>query len=160
MDLIDAIRDGSDLEEVKRLIESGADVNYKNDFGRSVLFFAIEHSCLDICRLLLDHGADVNHMKQNGFTPLMCAVLNYEIDIIKLLLIHGADVNPINKFDANSLYYALRRGSNNPITKLLRWRGAKYHMNTFTDIDALLLLIYCKIIQIDLLREIHTKWLS
>jgi ankyrin repeat protein len=150
MDLILAIRCW-DLERVKLLIEEGADVNYKEQNARTPLFWAIECDHMDICRLLIDHGADVNSLNNNGTTPLMWASLNRRLGIIKLLLICGANVHLKNINGHCALDYGFR---NYEICRLLCWKGAKYGNN------GLIVLIYCKIIPIDLLREIFTKWIS
>jgi len=155
MDLIRAIRDGvaGDIEEVKLLIEGGADVNYPGYSDRwTPLYLAVDRGRIDICILLLDNGADVNYSDNNGWTSLMLAVYLSRIEIIKLLLIRGANVN--HKY-SGILFYAWNRPK---ILSILRWRGIRgYH---HTNIDVLLFLIYSEILPRDLLREIHTKWLS
>jgi ankyrin repeat protein len=158
MALIRALQDGDagNIEEVKLLIKGGADVNYRvYGYGWNSLFWAVNRGQFDMCMLLLDHGVDVNNESNNGWTPLMLAVYQSGIDIIKLLLIRGANVNHINKIGHTILSYALNRPK---ILSILRWRGIRgYH---HTNIDVLLFLIYSEILPRDLLREIHTKWLS
>jgi hypothetical protein len=56
------------LEEVKRLIANGADVNAKGENGVVALMLATDRKCAQI---LLDHGADVNAQDQYGRTPLI-----------------------------------------------------------------------------------------
>jgi ankyrin repeat protein len=46
-------------EDVKKSLESGADVNEKDDEGRTALMFAVTNIHTDSVNLLLDHGADV-----------------------------------------------------------------------------------------------------
>jgi ankyrin repeat protein len=164
MDLLRAIRYGVgygyDLEKVKLLIDNGADVNYSGDsHGWTSLFWAVYHDRIDICILLIDSCADVNHKDKSGWTPLLIAVYEGKINIIKLLVTSGANVKHNIEIGLNTLYYALRFGDDT-IANILRWRGAKYSDHIITNIDILLLLIYFGTIPRDILREIHTKWLS
>ncbi len=49
-----------DVDEVKRLIESGLDLNARCDQGASALYGAILYGNTTILRLMLEHGADPN----------------------------------------------------------------------------------------------------
>ena len=84
--LIAASRQGS-LKIVKSLIGYGADVNAKNNDGRTALMLT---SNLEIAKLLIDSGADVNAKSNGGLTALM---LTSSLEITKLLIDNGADVN-------------------------------------------------------------------
>ena len=50
----------NDIVEVRRLVETGVDLNHRCDQGASVLFGAILYGNLSIMELLLTHGADPN----------------------------------------------------------------------------------------------------
>jgi hypothetical protein len=163
MDLIGAIRDGGDLERIRSLIVRGADVNYKEDFDYTPLFWAVHHNRLYISWLLLNQGANVNDYDKYGNTPLMyVSAYDSKIEIIKLLLIRGADINHKNNAGDTALDYPLFNSLN---YKLLCWRGAKFGRYSFKitklrEIEGLLLLVYLAIIPRDIIRDIHTKWLS
>ncbi len=80
------------------LIERGAKVNQKDDYGQTPLHCAAENACgAESCRiaaLLLEHGADVNaraKYREPGRTALECAVLGGRTELVRLLLEHGAD---------------------------------------------------------------------
>jgi len=152
-----------DLRRLKFLIKEGVDVNQQEWDGRAALFWAVAYDRIHMCRFLLDSGAHVNHIHEGGWTPLIYASFRYNIRIIKLLLVRGANVHPINKHGHTALDYALQKG-NMYISRILLWRGAKsnrYKMpKKLINIDGLLLLIYRKILPSDLVREIHTKWIS
>lgn len=51
---------GGQTETVKRLLEGGAEVNERDDEGRTALMFAVTNLHTDSAKALLDHGADVN----------------------------------------------------------------------------------------------------
>jgi ankyrin repeat protein len=55
--ILHAARNG-DTEIMRLLIEHGADVNFANDRGHTVLYCAGGHGHLGTLQLLLDHGAD------------------------------------------------------------------------------------------------------
>lgn len=80
------------------LIERGAKVNQKDDYGQTTLHCAAENACgAESCRLaalLLEYGADVNaraKYRDPGRTALECAVLGGRTELVRLLLEHGAD---------------------------------------------------------------------
>src|SRR6185369_5345378 len=54
-----AVRDGS-LETVKALVDAGADVNQRSEFGWTALLVATQNRYYKIGVFLLDHGADPN----------------------------------------------------------------------------------------------------
>lgn len=80
--LFDALQ-GSELERVKDLLETGADVDSRNDDGMTPLMLAPNP---EIVRLLLQHGADLEARSDSGMTPLLQQVLQGNPDIIPVLL--------------------------------------------------------------------------
>ncbi|HOW55229.1 MAG TPA: ankyrin repeat domain-containing protein [Syntrophorhabdaceae bacterium] len=75
--LFDAGRDG-DVEAATRAIdeglEEGADINGKNEDGRTPLHTACAHGHVNVVRLLLERGADPNARDNSGETPFDHAV--------------------------------------------------------------------------------------
>lgn len=45
---------------IKVLLDKGADINYKNSYGETPLFYAIKSNNYEFVKLLLENGADVN----------------------------------------------------------------------------------------------------
>ncbi len=85
-----AVDSGANLKNIKYLIDSGEDVNAKNDRGESPLFQAIyAKRGLNIIRYLIDCGADVNMQDNELKTPLYYAIENEDTDpnVIKYLLV-------------------------------------------------------------------------
>lgn len=58
------------VKGMRSLIRAGADVNVKNNFGRTPLHAAAESGHLGCLRELIAAGADVNAKDDNDFTPL------------------------------------------------------------------------------------------
>ncbi len=66
-ELLSAIKNG-DIDRAKNLIEKGADVNAKDELGRTALVYAEVHGYTELVKLLREKGADVNAMdKHNCF---------------------------------------------------------------------------------------------
>jgi len=104
------------FEEVKLLVEAGADVNYEEPEGLTVfpseatpLFVAIENNKEDIMKFLIHKGADVNKTdKRKFFTPLSLAVSRKKLWALELLLKHGADSNQEDRFGLTPLRYTYK----------------------------------------------------
>lgn len=89
-ELIEACREGN-IEEVKLLIEAGADVNAVDDFRFSPsLMWASYYGHTGIAKLLIDAGADINAVNKDCHTALTWAVRDKDIEMIKLLIDAGA----------------------------------------------------------------------
>ncbi len=82
-----------DVTEVRRLIESGADVNAANDLGVTPLWSSAMNGNAEIVKLLLDRGANPNAALTAGETPLMAAARAGKADAVSLLLAKGANPN-------------------------------------------------------------------
>ena len=71
-ELCEACYDADDVE-VRRLIEEGADVNWRHEGGWSPLIVAANNGLVDVVRLLLDKGADIHHKNNYGTRALHAA---------------------------------------------------------------------------------------
>lgn len=81
-----------DLKEVTRLIETGADVNWRDSIGETALFGAAAWGHVEVVRYLLSVGADCNIVESSsGYTPLHWAASHGNLETIKLLVEAGAD---------------------------------------------------------------------
>ena len=107
---------------VNFLLNKCANVNDKDDDGRTALMIAAKYGYTDIVNALLAHGADVNIKDNLGMTALMYAAENDNIDIVNALLEHGADVNAKDKHKKTSLDMA----QNNKIKQILIGYRAKH----------------------------------
>lgn len=122
-DLISAAERG-DAAVVKVLLAKGADVNAKDDGGRTALMTASDNGHLDVVKALLAKGADVNATASNGWTALMAASYNGHVDVVKTLLAKGTDVNAKDNDGATALDVATAAG-HAEVGALLRQADAK-----------------------------------
>lgn len=117
-----------DMEALKSLVESGADVNYQDpQYGTTALMLACNYGFIDMAKFLLDNGAKVNIQAQNGSTALSGAA-QQSLELVKLLLDKGADVQlkteeGITAF-TNSMIGVLRGNVTTEVAELLLEKGA------------------------------------
>ena len=114
--------DYNDINEAKRLISEGADLNVQV-IGKSPLHLAIEKDELEMSRLLIEHGADVNAEDDLGSAPLHGANYSDNVDLAKFLIEHGANVNAEDDLGSTPLHGASYSG-NVDLAKLLIEHGA------------------------------------
>jgi len=100
---------------MRHLIAAGAQVNAKNQYGKTPLFYA---TTVPTAQLLLDKGAAVNPTDRFGQTVLFIYD-NIDPGVIALLVHNGADANAINNHDQSALTYAATQGNKEVITELL-----------------------------------------
>ena len=82
-----------DTAEVRRLLQSGADVKAAQADGATALHWAAYHGDASLASLLLDAGADVAAANRNGSTPMWLAASRGDAAVVKALLAKGADAN-------------------------------------------------------------------
>jgi ankyrin repeat protein len=79
------------LSLVRRLLDEGQDVNYRNHLGVTPLHSASAAGSYEVVRELLSHGARVDAQDYEGDTPLHHAVVQNNVEVAGCLLAHGAD---------------------------------------------------------------------
>ncbi|KAL2136013.1 hypothetical protein VTI74DRAFT_5900 [Chaetomium olivicolor] len=135
-----AVRYGYE-DVAKLLLEKGAGVNSKDEFGRTPLaqltlsvykFQSCEWDLLPvpdgrrehIARLLLEKGAEIEVEDQDGQTPLMLAAKGGSADVVRVLLEKGAKVDAKDSQDRTALDCAIQVGHKN-VVRLLLEAGAE-----------------------------------
>ena len=106
------------FEEVQRLIDSGIDIDIRNDYEDTALIFAASSGRLEAVKFLLDRGANVNARNDWDHTPLLLAANNGHTDIVSILLASGADVTAQDKDCDTALASAIRQ-NHRAIAKLI-----------------------------------------
>jgi ankyrin repeat protein len=142
------------LAAAQVLIDAGADVNVKNNYGAFTpgdlwgVFSSNNHQ--DPVSLLSVHGIDTKDMK-NGYTPLdLCLFASRHKELLQLLIAKGADVNTQAASGATPLFFAVLRDQPDDV-KFLIDKGANVNAaDAYGDtiLDAALHLQYGSMIQI------------
>ena len=116
---------------IQFLLEQGADVNYRNSFGKTVLYYAIELDDIELVKILLENGANINNtyidaktkneiawsdkfpfyqslcsLKHTKRTPLMHAAQHASVDMLQFLISQGAKKDAVDEIGYNILDYA------------------------------------------------------
>ena len=111
------------LAAAQVLIEAGADVNAKNNYGAftpsdlGVILYSSNHQ--DPVSLLTVHGVDARDMK-NGYTPLSLSLFaSRRKELVQLLVEKGADVNAMAASGATPLFFAVLRDQKDDVQFLL-----------------------------------------
>jgi ankyrin repeat protein len=110
---------------VKALIDAGADVKAKNNYGPFLpgdlggALYSGSTTHQDPVILLQSHGVNAQDM-QNGYTPLDLALFaNKHKEIVDLLIAKGADVNARAASGATPLFWAVMRDQKDDVLTLL-----------------------------------------
>ncbi|XP_051544816.1 protein phosphatase 1 regulatory subunit 12A-like isoform X6 [Myxocyprinus asiaticus] len=85
-----------DTEEVLRMLDRGADINYANVDGLTALHQACIDDNVDMVTFLVEHGACINQPDNEGWIPLHAAASCGYIDIAEYLISQGANVSVVN----------------------------------------------------------------
>jgi hypothetical protein len=78
---------------VKKLIASGANINYQNSLQQTALMMSTTNENPNIGLYLIESGADLNLQDYNGLTALMYACINCHQLIIESIIKKGADLS-------------------------------------------------------------------
>jgi len=109
-DLVKAARTG-DTETVRRLLESGADVEAKDEMHHSsVLMWAAHEGHTDVMNLLIQNGAEIDARKPTGETALWFAAQKGQLQTMKILVDHGADIELTGRNDRTAVEVARENG--------------------------------------------------
>ncbi|QPH02091.1 hypothetical protein C2857_006297 [Epichloe festucae Fl1] len=76
---------------VRLLIKHGADVNARDEKGRTVLHDTAEKNDAEMMHLLLEHGADPNIADKTGMMPMEIAAFLGNVEALEVLLTAGSD---------------------------------------------------------------------
>jgi len=114
---------GIPKELVRWLVEQGADINVKDQFGNTPLHNQASYFNHDLLGLMIDLGADIEAKNNSGETPLFSAVDKYNITSVNTLLARGANIHAKNKRGHAPLYFALVRCQNAHIESMTELTG-------------------------------------
>lgn len=107
--LAEAVKNG-DAAEVRRLLAAGADMEARDDIGRTPLILAAWLGDAVTAKALVGAGADVNAKDEHGRTPLILAAWSGSAEIANLLVGAGADLNARTHDGRTALVEAAEHG--------------------------------------------------
>ncbi|XP_056430015.1 protein phosphatase 1 regulatory subunit 12A isoform X1 [Hyla sarda] len=85
-----------DSDEVLKLLDRGADINYANVDGLTALHQACIDDNLEMVKFLVENGASINQPDNEGWIPLHAASSCGYVDIAEYLISQGANVGAVN----------------------------------------------------------------
>lgn len=139
-----------DAEDVRVLLESGADPDQRQADGATALHWAVYRQDMEMAGLLLSAGADVNAVNRLGASPLFVAAEGDNAGLIRQLLEAGADPDIALPMGETPVMTASRVGSAESVRDLiaagadvnaversrgqtaLMWAAAQGHMEVAT----------------------------
>mmetsp|Transcript_34178 Transcript_34178/g.51585 ORF Transcript_34178/g.51585 Transcript_34178/m.51585 type:complete len:491 (-) Transcript_34178:94-1566(-) len=108
---------------VEELLDRGAAVDAKNNYGWTPLYEASGSGHKDVVEVLLDRGAAVDAKDDDGCTPLHAASHQGHKDVVEVLLDRGAAVDAKDDDGCTPLHAASHQGHKDVVEVLLD-RGA------------------------------------
>jgi ankyrin repeat protein len=116
-------KDNPRLGYINDLIELGANLDWINDQGNSVLHIAVHNQKNDLVKLFLKRGVDANIKDTWNETPLHWAVRHNDLPLIKILLKYGSDINALDLVGRTPLIFAVHN-NNIRLVRFLLDKGA------------------------------------
>jgi len=128
------------IELIKFLITNGSQLNHKDDYGWTSLFYAIEYgSPIQLIDFLLQNGADVTLVNNIGYSALQLACKRRSLDVVKTLFKNSNikdTINNTDKLGETPLIEATKR-NNFEIVEFLLNSGADPSIKDTNDFTAL-----------------------
>ena len=108
------------LEEVNRLLNSGANVNAEDQQGWTPLAWAVRARHWAVAKALLEKGAEINGKARLSRTAAIEGARNGHLEVLSALLDKGLEVDTKIKEDNTALIKAIKEGS---LAKVMRLSG-------------------------------------
>ena len=126
----------TDVSRVRWLLDRGAPLEAKNNFGRTALWLACMKGQLSVLRELIHCGASINTTDYKGWSPLHIASYVGNEAIVHDLIVAGSDINQKETLGWTPLYIACREMKLN-IVRILLEKGADSRIRTNLGLTAL-----------------------
>ena len=116
--LLEAAERG-DAAKVEELLDRGAHVDCRNNYGVSAFIFAANNNHRAALEVLLRRGADKEAKSNDGRTALIWASVWGHEDVVGLLLDSGAEVDQSDRRGMTALMHAVFEGKETVVRRLL-----------------------------------------
>lgn len=91
------------LDDIRSLLQAGADLDAPLDHGATLLHIAAANGFSEAAALLLEHRASLSAKDHDGWEPLHAAAYWGQVHLVELLVAHGADLNGKSLMDETPL---------------------------------------------------------
>ena len=118
-----------DVATIGNLLSKGAEIDARDDKGRTPLLVATHANRIDAARALIEKGADVNAKDDIEDSPYLYAGARGHLEILKMTLTHGADLKSTNRYGGTALIPASERGHVETVRTLIEAGVKVDHVN-------------------------------
>lgn len=122
-------------EDVRKLLDTGVDINIKNIGGVTALMAASSGDHIDVVKLLIERGANINAATNSGDTALAFACWKGHFRVAEFLVGKKANVNTRGGSGRSPIFVAAYFG-NIEIVRLLLDHGADPYIKSYDGVDA------------------------
>lgn len=113
------------LNALEQMVKAEADINRKNNSGKTLLSYFIETKPLSYSKYLIEAGVNVNAAEENNWTPVFRAAVGTDISLIDAMKNSEGDFTKHDLTGNYPIYYAQDK---EVLLKLLN--SVKYDLNT------------------------------
>ncbi len=121
-----------DLAAVKKMVESGADINESGPKKMTPLMAGLVSQNQSLVDYLLEKGAKTDSVDERGWNIVHFAASNNNVKMLKLLDSKGMDLNTLTVQDNASAYQLAKSYNQEDAAKWLKDKGVDTTMRTLT----------------------------
>jgi uncharacterized protein len=129
-DLLNAVTDRDvDAAQIQALLSHGADIDARDEAGRTALLIATHGNRIEVARALIEAGVDVNAKDRINDSPYLYAGARGHLEILTMTLAHGVDLRSTNRYGGTALIPAAERGHVDTVRSLIEAGVDVDHVN-------------------------------